>query len=145
MASMDVCVQGKAECSCGPQGMEVNWGPGTPGNLLCDSRHPRPLGFIWAAPADKVRGMGGYDEKFDGGLWYDDNDFFMRLWNTGLDFLFTDEVAGTHLHHERPGLNDAAIQRNLAYICSKYGGVPDFNNLPRVEEFTQTSTRWSHI
>lgn len=142
---LPICIHGKAECSCGPGGQEVNWGPGTPGNLLCDSRHPRPLGFIWAAPAAAIKQMGGYDEKFDQGLWYDDNDFFMRMWQTGLDFLFTDEVVGTHLHHERPGLNAEAINRNLAYIMSKYGGVPDFNKLPRIEEFTQTSTRWSHL
>ena len=148
LAPMDVCIQGKAECSCGPQGREVNWGPGTPGNLLCDSRHPRPLGFIWAAPAEAVRRIGCYDEAFDGGLWYDDNDFFFRLWEAGLDFLFTDEVAGTHLHHPRPGLEceegTKAIQRNFAYIVGKHGVVPNVGS-PRLEEFTQTSTRWSHL
>jgi hypothetical protein len=142
-------LHGKAECSCGPSGQEVSWGDSaTPGNLLCDARHPRPLGFIWAAPAVAVHAIGGFDEEFDKGLWYDDDDFFLRLWQQGLDFLFTDEVAGTHLHHERPGLVGdaaaAAIVRNQRYYLSKHGALAPWQHVPHTQEFTPTATWWRH-
>ena len=116
---------GKCECSCGPYGQEVNWNGTAPGNLLCDSAHPRPLGFIWAGPMANVRQIGGWDEEFDRGLWYDETDFFLRLWRTGLDFVFDDSVSGTHLHHPRPVLETAegaALTRiNEAYLLRKHG------------------------
>lgn len=118
---------GKAECSCGPYGQEVNWNGTAPGNLLCDSEHPRPLGFIWAGPLDSVRRIGGYDERFAEGFWHDDSDFFIRMWRDGLDFAFDDSVSGIHLHHERPGLatleGQVGIQRNTHLILSKWGTV----------------------
>ena len=118
---------GKAICSCGPDGHEVNWSWQAPGNLLCSSAFPRPLGFIWAAPMPQVRSIGGWDEAFDAGFWYDENDFFFRLWGTGLDFIFDDSVSGIHLHHERPVLEtpagQAGIQRNAAYMMAKHGSL----------------------
>ena len=113
---------GKAECGPVCPG-EVAWNDGTPGSLLCDSQHPRPLGFIWAGPMWAVRAMGGYDEGFMAGFWYDDNAFFYEAWKLGLPFLFTDDIYGLHQHHERAELNEDGIRRNLDYLCEKYGSL----------------------
>jgi hypothetical protein len=122
---------GKCECSCGPYGQEVNWNGTAPGNLLCDAAHPRPLGFIWAGPMANVRKIGGWDEEFDRGLWYDETDFFIRMWQTELDFVFDDSISGTHLHHPRPVLETtegaALTAVNLAYITRKYGHMPQID------------------
>jgi hypothetical protein len=143
---------GKAECSCGPDGQEVYWGGTAPGNLLSNAAHPRPLGFIWAAPMPNVRKMGGWDETFDRGLWFDESDFFYRLWRTGLNFVFDDAIAGTHLHHARPGLETpegkAAIQTNLAYITAKLGSTNPIADLPKIISANPTHpgrTVWKHL
>ena len=139
---------GKAECSCGPYGQEVNWNGTAPGNLLCDSEHPRPLGFIWAGPVDSVRRIGGYDEEFAEGFWFDDNDFFYRLWNDGLDFAFDDSISGIHLHHERPGLatpaGRAGIQRNAAYILAKHRTPDPLGEIQKRVEYGPGRCKWRH-
>jgi hypothetical protein len=139
---------GKAECSCGPYGHEVNWNGTAPGNLLCDSEHPRPLGFIWAGPIDNVRRIGGYDEAFAAGFWYDDNDFFYQLWRSGLDFAFDDSVSGIHLHHERPGLatpdGQAGIQRNASYILAKHCTPDPLGGIKKRIEFAPGRCVWRH-
>ncbi len=143
------CIFGRAECSCGPEGHEVEWLGTAPGNLLCDAAHPRPLGFIWAAPISNVRAIGGFDEAFMHGWWYDDNDFFSRLWQSGLDFTFTNTISGTHLHHERPVLNtpagQAGIQRNAAYLQRKHGTMQPPLGTPRLTRFSQDTTHWVHL
>jgi len=136
---------GKAECSCGPSGTEVNWGGTAPGNLLCDSYHPRPLGFIWAAPMANVRQIGGWDEAFDAGFWYDESDFFVRLWRTNLPFIFDDTISGTHLHHERPELTQTGIRTNAAYLVSKHGTLDPWSNTPRISSHLPPRTTWYHI
>jgi hypothetical protein len=111
---------GKAECGPDCPG-EVAWGDGTPANLLCDSKHPRPLGFIWAGPMSAIRATGGFDEGFMRGHWYDDDDLFYRIWQLGLPFVFTDLISGVHQHHERKELGEEGIRRNLDYYIEKYG------------------------
>lgn len=142
-------VQGKAECSCGPNGKEVEWMGTAPGNLLCDAAHARPLGFIWAGPMDVVRRIGGYDMAFDAGLWHDDTDFFLRVWRTGLDFIFDDRISGTHLHHERPVLSTpegiAKTQRNLRLILAKHGTANPWGSLPKLVRAEPGLTVWSHV
>lgn len=149
LSNMDTVVHGKAECSCGPQGQEVNWGGTAPGNLLCDAAHPRPLGFIWAAPMAKVTEIGGYDTKFADGFWFDDNDFFYRLWATGLDFVFDDKVYGFHLHHDRPDLDtprgQEGIQRNQRYMLEKHGLLDPWNTLEKATILDEGQTIWRHI
>lgn len=141
-------LHGKAECSCGPEGQEVNWGGMAPGNLLGDAAHARPLGFIWAGPLAKVLGMGGFDEAFMDGLWHDDDDFFLRLWKTGVDFLFDDSVAGMHQHHERPGLAGSEgavkISRNRALMMQKHGTTAPWASTQRRVRYGPGRTRWEH-
>ena len=83
------------------------------------------------------------------GYWFDDNDFFLRLWQTGLDFVFDDSVAGIHLHHERPGLQtpegQAGIQRNAAHMLAKHGVLHPWANLPRISGYVPGRATWRHI
>jgi len=118
--------------------------------LLADSSFPRPLGFICCLPADKVKEIGGFDETFMNGFWYDDDDFFLRLWGTGLDFTFTDDIHGVHQHHERPDLatpeGQAKIKINQDCFQKKHGNSLDFiwPNLPRITSRTKNSATWMH-
>lgn len=143
-AEPQTLVFGKAECSCGPAGKEVDWGGTAPGNLLCDSYHPRPLGFIWAGPMKQVREIGGWDEAFDAGYWYDEADFFFRLWRTGLNFAFDDSVSGTHLHHERPELTLAGTRKNAAYQMWKHGSMDPLGQAAKYMSQTPGRTVWRH-
>lgn len=144
-----LCLHGSVSCSCGPEGTEVNWAGSAPGNLFCDAKHPRPLGFIWAAPTWAVKQIGGYDEKFAEGLWHDDDDLFLRLWRTGLDYIFDDSISGTHLHHERPVLStpdgQAKIALNQAYMLSKHGTPVPWAHEPRTVETRPGRTIWRHL
>jgi len=139
---------GKATCSCGPSGREVNWGAVAPGNLLCDAAHPRPLGFIWACETGSVRAIGGFDLSYMRGLWHDDTDFFYRLWRTGLVFTFTDDISGVHLHHERPGLvteqGRGRIQINADYTIAKHGSLNPFAQERIVQAKRTGLTAWTH-
>ena len=137
-------VFGKAECSCGPEGREVEWGGTAPGNLLCDAAHPRPLGFIWAAPMTAVYAIGGWDEEFDKGYWHDETDFFLRMWRTGLNFVFDDSISGTHLHHDRPHLTQEGINRNTNYMIAKHGMVNPLTSVLRLESRQPGRTTWLH-
>ncbi|KKK80982.1 hypothetical protein LCGC14_2818040, partial [marine sediment metagenome] len=116
--------------------------------LLADSSFPRPLGFICCLPADKVKEIGGFDETFMNGFWYDDDDFFLRLWGTGLDFTFTDDIHGVHQHHERPDLatpeGQAKIKINLEYFRKKHGTSHPWPTLERITSQTENSTTWMH-
>lgn len=117
--------------------------------LLVSSKMPRPLGFIVCVPADKVRAIGGFDEEFMHGYWYDDDDFFLRLWRTGVDFVFDDSIHGVHLHHERPVLSTekglAGIDRNKAYMLKKHGVLNPWSSLLRVEERQEGRLIWRHV
>jgi len=139
---------GSVSCSCGPYGQEVNWNGSAPGNLFCDAAHPRPLGFIWAAPRSAVSAIGGYDEEFAKGFWYDDNDFFYRLWKQGLDFVFDDSISGTHLHHARQTLETEegrwGIAKNQQTMLAKYGCVNPLETEMIREERKPGRTIWRH-
>lgn len=100
---------------------EVTWNDGTASHVLCDAAHPRPLGFVVVMPTWAIRACQGFDEGFMAGHWYDDDDLFFRIWATGLNFAFVDDISGVHIHHERAELSPLAIEKNKAYILSKYG------------------------
>jgi hypothetical protein len=142
LADRPAIVFGKAECTCGPTGTEVNWNGSAPGNLLVDSEHPRPLGFVWAGPMWAVRATGGFDEGYMGGFWYDDDDFNYRLWRLDLPFIFTDTIYGSHQHHERVELSGQGIAINAAYHQRKY---PTGSRIVPVRVETQPGqTTWLH-
>lgn len=142
-SSGDVVVFGACHNS-EPENLVVGAEPG----LLVSSRMPRPLGFIVCMPAAKVKEIGGFDEDFMGGFWYDDDDFFLRMWRTGVDFLFDDGIHGVHLDHKRPILDtpegQAGIQRNAALMMAKHGTHHPWPGLPRNQHLTATTLRWSH-
>ena len=101
--------------------------------LLTNSKMARPLGFIVGMPAVVVGEIGGFDEDFMAGFWYDDDDFFLRMWQTGLNFRFEDAIHGVHLDHERPDLATAAgqqkIQMNAGLMMRKHGTLHPWPNL----------------
>jgi len=127
----------------------VNLVVGAPPGLLVSSKMPRPLGFIVAMPSWAVNLIGGYDEEFTKrGFWYDDDDFFYRLWRTGVDFMFDDSVHGIHLDHARPGLEtpegQAGIKRNEEYMMSKHGVLHPLTDVLRTQEFSEGRVVWRH-
>lgn len=145
---IQAALHGSVSCSCGPTGKEVVWNDGTPGNLFGDAAHPRPLGFIWAAPKKAVLDIGGYDEAFDEGFWFDDDDFWFRMWKAGLDFVFDDSISGIHLHHERPALatleGQKGILRNQAYMEYKHNNLKPLSRVLIAEERLPGKTIWRH-
>jgi len=128
-----------------PENLVVGAEPG----LLVSSAMPRPLGFIVCMPADKVKLVQGFDETFMKGFWYDDDDFFLRLWRTGLDFVFDDKIHGVHIAHDRPDLATeegmAGIQRNRDYMLKKHGTDHPWNDLLRLEEYNDKRLAWRHV
>ena len=117
--------------------------------LLVSSKMPRPLGFITCFPAKNCLDIGGFDENFMKGYWYDDDDFFLRMWRTGLDFVFDDSIHGTHLDHERPDLatpdGQAGIRVNEMYMLRKHGTAQPWSNLLRTEKRSEGKTVWGHV
>lgn len=116
--------------------------------LLVSSTMPRPLGFLAALPATKVREIGGFDDAFMEGFWFDDDDFFFRLWNAGCNFMWDDRAHGTHLDHDRPSLDTAEGQNkitiNRARMSLKYGRPDVWSNLPKRVTFDTSKTIWTH-
>lgn len=94
---------------------------GAPPGLLASSKMPRPLGFIACTTRHSLRVAGGWDEGFMQGFWYEDDDLWYRVWNTGVRFVFDDSIHGVHIHHDHPHLVKAGIQRNAIYIKGKHG------------------------
>lgn len=117
--------------------------------LLVSSKMPRPLGFICCLPRSRVLSIGGFDEEFMGGFWYDDDDLFLRLWRSGLDFLFDDSIHGIHLDHDRPDLEtakgQAGIKRNAELMLKKHGTVHPWWDLEKLEERIEGKLRWMHV
>ncbi len=117
--------------------------------LLVSSKMPRPLGFIVCMPAANVHTIGGFDEKFMDGFWYDDDDFFLRLWHTGLDFVFDDSLHGVHLEHDHKELDSpeghAGMARNAAYMAAKHGVTHPWPNLIRTEVVSEGRRVWRHV
>lgn len=67
---------------------------------------PSPLGFCWLLPMEIYRQVGGFDESYQDGFCYEDDDLVLNLWNAGADFVFCDDVMGFHLEHKRDHLRD---------------------------------------
>ena len=117
--------------------------------LLASSKLPRPLGFIVCYPRERMLSIGGNDLGFMDGLWYEDDDLFIRMWRTGIDFCFDDSVHGVHLHHGRPGLStpegQRKIQVNADYIKGKHGTLQPFSQSQRLVQRSEGKTWWRHL
>lgn len=117
--------------------------------LLASSKLPRPLGFIVCYPRESMLSIGGNDLGFMEGLWYEDDDLFYRLWQTGLDFCFDDAIHGVHLHHERPGLatpeGQGKIQRNADYLIRKHGRRDLWAQVTKLEQRQDGRVWWRHL
>lgn len=145
VAHLDVALFGA--CTNSVQRPLVN---GAPLGFLAGSAMPRPLGFIVCMPRAKMRAIGGNDEDFMEGLWYEDDDLFYRLWQSGLDFIFDDAISGVHLDHDRPDLStpegQAAIQRNAALMMKKHGTTHPFQlSAGRLSHSAPGRVRWFRI
>lgn len=102
-------------------------GAGHAGPVLCSSTRPRPLTYLLAVPTKAVRAIGGWDEAFQAGVWYEDDDFTARLWKHGLDFIFDDRISGIHQSHPRPYAKPIAIAANQAIFLQKHGTTRFFD------------------
>jgi len=101
-------------------------GQGHAGPVLCASYHPRPLTFLFAAPTQALRDIGGWDEAFQDGVCYEDDDLVARLWNHGLDFVFDDSFSGIHQFHKRSYFSPLRIAPNQAHMLRKHGTLAFF-------------------
>lgn len=117
--------------------------------LLASSKMPRPLGFIACLPRAAVLAIGGADEAFQDGLWFEDDDFYLRLWQSGLDFVWDDRIHGTHLDHERPDLmtdeGRDKVNINAALMLRKHGTRYPWPQLPKVVESSPGRLAWRHL
>ncbi len=117
--------------------------------LLVSSKMPRPLGFIVCMPAKKVTEIGGFDEEFMKGFWYDDDDFFLRLWQSGVNFTFSDDIHGVHIDHQRPTLDtmegQVGISTNRRTMIRKHGSDHPWPALEKVVYGSKGETRWLHV
>ncbi len=128
-----------------PESLVVGAEPG----LLVSSKMPRPLGFIVCFPACSAAQISGFDENFMKGFWYDDDDFFYRMWkDAGLNFAFVDSIHGVHLHHERPGLKtrdgQLGILRNEKLMRKKHGSAHVWATLEKTVQYGDGITTWRH-
>jgi hypothetical protein len=76
-------------------------GTGHAGPVLQGSDCARPMTFLTAYPTQALRAIGGWDEAFQEGVCYEDDDLAARLWKHGLDFVFDDRLSGIHQSHAR--------------------------------------------
>jgi len=105
-------------------------GTGHAGPVLQGSDCTRPMTFLTAYPTAALRAIGGWDELFQEGVCYEDDDLAARLWKHGLDFHFDDRFSGVHQSHERAfdGNNasqgywtDYRVGLNRGHMVTKHG------------------------
>jgi hypothetical protein len=89
---------------------ELCKGAGHAGPILQGSDNTRPMTFLTAYPTEALRAIGGWDEAFQLGVCYEDDDLAARLWKHGLDFVFDDRFSGVHQSHERAFTGNNASQ-----------------------------------
>lgn len=141
---------GKASCSCGPNGHTVNWDGSPTGNVICSSDKPSPVGYIWAGPASLARAIGGFDSIFHDGIGYEDSDFFLRLWELGVNFEFNDAIQGLHICHDRERSHTESdeiagrIRRNTSAFLQRYGTLDAWGKIDREIVTAKGVTTWKH-
>lgn len=132
-------------------------GAGHAGPVLQGSDNTRPMTFLTAYPTAALRAIGGWDELFQEGVCYEDDDLAARLWKYGLDFVFDDRFSGVHQSHERvyTGSNgsqgywtDYRVGINRGHMVRKHGresaiGVV-MQDKPRILK-APGRVEWNHI
>ena len=61
---------------------------------------PTGLNFFTAITREKFYEMSGFDERFRFGTGYDDDEFRDRLIESGVNFIYYDNILGIHVNHE---------------------------------------------
>jgi len=114
-------------------GQSYAWsGPDPRNEMKCRtitwSGAPSGLGFAWLLPMENYRNIGGFDEAYMDGYCYEDDDFVLRMWDDGADFLFCDDIMGFHLEHKRDHLKDqdGKVSINADIFKERHG---DLNRL----------------
>lgn len=89
------------------------------------SGRPSGLGFCWLLPMAAYREVGGFDEVYMDGYCYEDDDFVLRMWDAGVDFLFCDDIIGFHLEHKRDHLKneDGRVSINEKIFTERHGDI----------------------
>ena len=89
------------------------------------SGNPSGLGFAWLLPMKTYREISGFDEIYMNGFCYEDDDFVMRMWQAGTDFLFCDDIMGFHLEHKRDHLKDedGRVSINAKIFTERFGDI----------------------
>lgn len=89
-----------------------------------------PMPWFLVASRQACLDIGGWDEKYLGGMCYEDNDFVGRLVLKTGAFCGEWSVVGYHQSHDQPAYNVsdpevlAANERNRAWTMEKWGGIP---------------------
>jgi hypothetical protein len=65
------------------------------------THNPRMLHFCTAIKAENYEKIGGFNEEYDKGIGYNDDDFRERVKNEGIPFILRDDLIVDHLHHNR--------------------------------------------
>lgn len=61
---------------------------------------PSGLNFFTAITRNKYYELSGFDERFRYGTGFDDDEFKIRLLESGVEFKYYDDAIGIHLNHE---------------------------------------------
>lgn len=80
---------------------ELCKGQGHAGPVLQGTDNTRFMTFLTAYPTAILKQIGGWDEAFQLGVCYEDDDLAARLWKAGLDFVIDDSFSGVHQSHVR--------------------------------------------
>jgi len=132
-------------------GMTIHSGPsyywltnemGDKCRIMTWSRHPNPLGFCWLLPMDAVRKIGGYSEEYMDGVCFEDDDFVRRMWGTGINFVFCDDILGMHMEHNREQYLDidGKVSINKKIHLGKYGDSKALSDMFVGSELIDLST-----
>jgi hypothetical protein len=135
---------------------EMCKGAGHAGPVLQGSDNTRPMTFLAAYPTEALKAIGGWDEAFQLGVCYEDDDLAARLWKHGLDFVFDDRFSGIHQSHERAFTGNNASQGywtdyrvglNRTLMVNKHGRQSAINVVMQDKpSIVQTAGRveWNH-
>jgi glycosyltransferase involved in cell wall biosynthesis len=111
---------------------EMCKGPGHAGPVLQGTNNLRPMTYLTAYPTKALRDCGAWDEAFQEGVCYEDDDLAARLWKHGLGFVFDDAFSGVHQSHGRlfDGNNasqgywtDFRVGLNRTIMVNKHGRI----------------------